>query len=275
MASVSNRPLPMKASLGIFLSAFLLILPPLFAAESFDHSMFDKFLKKYVNEKGEVDYAGVKKDPSLLNEYFKQLANVDGYAIKYWRREETLALWLNAYHASLIDTVAKAYPIKSLHDIPGLWESAHVKVGMYSYSLNAIQAGSLIETFRDEKIYAAIACGAKSCPKFPREAFTGDKVEGQIFMAVRKFVNDPEYNVIQPGERKIKISRLFKWYADDFQLDFGTTENKPGFSTRETAVLSFLAYYLEDVDKIKYLEDGRYKVKYLPFDWTLKEWHSA
>ncbi|HXV27862.1 MAG TPA: hypothetical protein VD913_02755, partial [bacterium] len=48
-------------------------------------------------------------------------------------------------------------------------------------------------------------------------------------------------------------------------------ENDLKRSPQQMAVLSFIAHYLEDAKKIEYLEEGRYKIKYLPFDWDLNE----
>ena len=107
-----------------------------------------------------------------------------------------------------------------------------------------------------------------------RDAFTGPKVEGQLFLLTRKFVNDPVYVDIQPGRKKIRISRIFKWYANDFKLDFGTPEPLGKFSTVETAVLSFLSYYLEDEDKGEYLQQANYKIEYPAFDWSLNDQNS-
>ena len=105
-----------------------------------------------------------------------------------------------------------------------------------------------------------------------REAFTGPKVEGQLFLLTRKFVNDPVFVDVTPGRKKIRISKIFKWYGKDFKLDFGTPEPRGKFSEDDNAVLSFLAYYLEDEAKGEYLQEAKYKIEYPAFDWTLNDW---
>lgn len=268
----------MKVRSLFFLSLLFFSLPiatpPLLALDKpFDHSSWDAFLKKFVNDEGEVDYAGIKKDPVLLNEYLAQIAAIDlGDFNDHWPREEKLALWLNAYHAGVISAIVQHYPVKSIQSIPGVWDAATVPVALKNHSLNDIREGGLLSVFRDEKIHTALACGAKGCPKLKSEAFTGQKVEGQLFLATKAFVNNPERNKIVPGEKKIILSRIFKWYAKDFQLDFGTVEKNDDMTSEEMAVLSFIAHYLEDSQKIEYLETGHYKIKYFPFDWSLNDW---
>ena len=104
-----------------------------------------------------------------------------------------------------------------------------------------------------------------------REAFTGPKVDGQLFLLARKFVNNPVFVDITPGRKKIRLSKIFKWYGKDFKLDFGTPEAFGKFSPTDTAVLSFLAYYLEDEAKGEYLQEANYKIEYPPFDWSLND----
>ncbi len=239
----------------------------------FDHSTWDQFLKQFVNEKGEVNYRAVHQDSKLLNEYFSQLEKIDGIDFENWPREEKLALWINAYNAGVIKAIAQAYPIKSIQQIPGIWDQQFIRVGLLSYSLNGIHHRQLIGVFHDEKIHAALACGGKSCPRLIGEAYTGPRVEGQLFVAVKRFISDPEFNKIKTGDSKVWLSKIFKWYGSDFKLDFGADENDRGITGEEYAVLSFFNHYLEDAEKIQYLQEARYKIKYLPFDWDLNDWH--
>ena len=139
------------------------------------------------------------------------------------------------------------------------------------YSLNDIRVNNLIGVYHDEKIHLALSMAAKGGPKLMPEAFTGPKVEGQLFLLTRRFVNNPAYVDITPGRKKIRISRIFKWYGKDFKLDFGTPEPFGKFSEADVSVLSFLAYYLEDEAKGEYLQQANYKIEYPAFDWSLND----
>lgn len=262
------------------------------AADVFDHSAWDAFLKKHVNEKGDVNYTSVVNDPKLLTEYWMQIARTNAGAIElYWPREEQLAFWLNAYHASLVKLVVEHYPVSSVQKIPSFWDvtvchlTSKMKDGtlgqrksdkkitkIIRFSLNGIRTQKLIGFFRDEKIHFALSMAARGGPKLMREAFTGPKVQGQLFLLTRQFVNDPSFVDIVPGRKYIRLSPLFQWHAKDFRLDFGTPEPLGKFSIKDTAVLSFLAYYLEDESKIDFLQEAKYKIQYPPMDWTLNDW---
>ena len=241
--------------------------------QPYDHSLWDSFLKKYVNEAGEMDYAAASKDPSLLNQYLELYSKMDVAKLNI-PREEALAFWLNLYHAALVKKVLEKYPIKSILDIPSVWDASAIHLGNEQLSLNQIRNEKLMGTFRDEKINVVLACTGRSCPGFKREAFTGPKVEGQLFLYAREFVNSSQNDIV-PGKKKIYLSRIFKWYAKDFSLDFGQLENDRGWSGEEFAVVSFVANYLDDAEKKDFLERGKYKVKYLPFSWALAEWKSS
>ena len=75
-------------------------------------------------------------------------------------------------------------------------------------------------------------------------------------------------------EKKVRLSRLLKWYGEDFRLDFGTFQNERRFTPIENAVLSFVAHYIAETDQLIYLEEKNYKIKNMTFDWSPSEWVS-
>lgn len=259
-------------SLLLLLNVLLLVPAEAAPNKPFDHSVWGQFLKQYVNEKGDVHYAAIQKAPALLEQYLKKLKRLKWMDLKEWPREELMALWINAYHAALIKNVLKYYPIKNVHEAPGFWEEDVVNVGKRLFGLNEIRTRFLLGAYRDAKMHTALSYAAKGGPKLSREAFTGPTVDGQLFQATRLFVNDPGKNKITPGEKNVHISKIFEWYPDDFILAFGAFENDRGISPQDYAILSFLAFYLEDEEKVRHLEEENCKVKYLPFDWTLNDW---
>jgi len=129
----------------------------------FDHSLFEQFLKKYVNTAGEVDFSAVKKAPLLLNQYLSKLKTAAAGKDpklwdmeKVWPREEQMAFWLNAYHAAVISEIIKKYPLRSINDIEGVWTGPAIEVGPLTFSLNTIRLERLLKVFHDEKINMAL-----------------------------------------------------------------------------------------------------------------------
>jgi hypothetical protein len=68
----------------------------------------------------------------------------------------------------------------------------------------------------------------------------------------------------------VSLSRLFKWYGADFVAKYSPKKGFEGHGDVERAVLNFISGYLVDADK-KFLEDGKYSIDYLPYDWSLNE----
>jgi len=266
---------------GIIVCCLGAAFTPGFAAEPhFDHSALDQLLKKHVNESGEVNYAAIKADPSLLNQYLESLnsAAVDAdmvhWPLKRWPREEQMAFWLNAYHAAVLLRVIQNYPVDSINDISGVWTVPTLKIGPRHFNLNDLRSKELINAFRDEKINLALACSARSCPPFPREAFTALRVEGQLFLMANQRVQDERFVRIDYKKKRVFLSRIFNWYGADFILDFGVESGEAiKFTPPDMAVLSFIRHYTQDVEKVEFLESLDFKIKYLPFDWTLAEWN--
>lgn len=245
----------------------------------FDHSEWDQFLKKFVNEKGEVNYRAALKERRLLRVYLKKLRSIPAEDFNRWPREERVAIFVNAFNAGVIQLILKHYPVQSFLDIPGAWDQPVVRIGTSkkwppskAYSLNQLQNGILRRQFRDEKIVFALSTGAKGSPRLRQEAYVGPRLEGQLYTATREFVNDETRNQIVPGNKKIVLSRLFKWYGNDFLLNWGNFPEEEKWDPQEMAVLSFFAHYLEDPKKVEFLKEGKYKVKYDVFDWRLNDW---
>ncbi len=241
----------------------------------FDHSEWDRFLRKYVNEKGEVDYTRARGDLVLLDTYFEKLRRIPHKEFKQWPREERLAVFINAYNAAVVRLVLRHYPVERVLNIPGFWDQGAVQIGdgaaSSTYNLNKILHEVLRGGFRDEKVLFALSSGAKGSPRLRPEAYVGRRLEGQLYGAVKDFVNDMTKNRIKPGEKKIVISRLFKWYSKDFLLNWGNFPEDIRWNPEEMAALSFLVHYLDDPAKVKYMKEAQYKVQYESFDWSLND----
>ena len=249
-----------------------LLLSTFLAVVSFDHSSWDQFLKKYVNDKGEIHYAAAQSDPSLLDTYLQKVKEIPFSEVKTWPREERIALWVNVFNAGVVHLILKHYPVKTAMRIPGFWEDRAIRIGSSNlFSLSQIENDILRQGFRDEKILFGLSKGAKDSPRLRPEAYTGAQVEGQLYLATREFVNDERRNRIDPLKKKVMLSRLFKWNSQDFLINWSDFPEPSGFDVAQMSVLSFFAYYLQDPKKIEFLKEGKYKVKYQDFDWDLND----
>lgn len=230
----------------------LLSIAVIAQSKSISHDLFDDLLNKYVNDLGNVDYLGFKKDSIKFNTYLDHLSK--NPPSSSWSKEEQIAYWINVYNAFTISLVAKHYPIKSIKDIrPGIsfinsvWDIKFIKIGRETYDLNNIEHSILRKKFDEPRIHFAINCASYSCPRLRNEAYVGSKLNTQLTEATQLFLSDKSKNEISPD--KIVISKIFDWFGSDFK--------------KQGSLIDFLNLY----SKVKI--NKKAKVSYLDYNWSL------
>jgi hypothetical protein len=194
---------------------------PLITPVAFDHSAFDKLLKKHVDGKGLVDYKGFKADQTAFNHYLNQLSKNPPAAS--WSKAEQMAYWINAYNAFTIRLILDHYPVQSIKDIGSKiqiplvttpWAAKFFSIGGEKMSLDNIEHGILRKKYDDPRIHFALVCASISCPRLRNEAYTPAKLESQLDDQGRDFLNNPAKNKI--GNGSAQLSKYFDWYKGDW-----------------------------------------------------------
>jgi len=212
-----------------------------------DHKAWDILLKKYVNDKGFVDYKGFKKDHDQLKSYLITLAKTAPSS--EWSIEALLAYYINLYNAATVDLILDNYPLKSIKDISRPWGKDFVNIGDKVVSLNTIEHG-ILRKMNEPRIHFAINCASISCPKLLRDAFTAEKIEEQLEKATDEFING---NQNELSENNPKLSKIFDFYTSDFKLN------------GKTDLIGFINQY----SRIKINPKAKYSFK--DYDWRLNE----
>jgi hypothetical protein len=216
-----------------------------------DHSIWDRYLGKYVSSSGTVDYKGMKLGMDTLDAYLIQLR--DNAPTSDWSKNEKMAYYINAYNAYTVKFVLSKYPVESVKDISfsgkDIWNFKMVVLGSTSYTLNHLE-NEILRKMGDARIHFAINCASYSCPKLLNKAYLPDKLNSQLTAATKGFINDTKHNVI--SEKKIQISELFSWYATDFE-------------TETTTLIDFLNQY----STVTINKDA--KIEYMPYNWSLND----
>jgi hypothetical protein len=224
----------------------------------FDHSKFDRILKTYVDTQGRVDYNGITGD-DIFHEYVVSLENADTDTLS---PDGRLAFWINAYNAITIDKVIKWKPKKSVREtlIPGVWTGTkfftsrqHTVAGQ-RVSQDDIEHEILRKRFRDPRIHFAIICASSGCPPLPQYAYTAENVQTKLEEETREYLNSERGLRIDYSENTIQLSKLFDWFAGDFESKSGSVTN-------------FIKPYLNE--KARAVIDRMPKISYLPYDWAL------
>ena len=178
-----------------------------------DHSKWDTLLKKHVGEDGLVNYNGFMNDKEELEIYLEHLAK--NPPDNSWKVQELLAYYINLYNAHTINLILENYPVKSIKDLNGPWTSSFVQVGDKKLSLGGIE-NSILRKMKEPRIHFAINCASYSCPDLLNEAFTASRIEEQLDQVTLSFINGTKNEL---SEKKIRISKIFKWYKKDFKVN--------------------------------------------------------
>jgi hypothetical protein len=256
------------------------------AAESekqrFDYSDFADALKINVDNAGMVNYRKLKAEPQKLQVFITQLRNLDRKDFDKWSDNEKIAFWLNAYNALTLKAIIDNYPIKSsffksriypknsIRQIAGVWDKIKFKVMGQNLTLGHIEHKILRVKFDEPGIHVAMVCAAMGCPSLRNEPYTGDKLQEQLDDQTRRFLANSAKFKIERANSRIYLSPIFKWFASDFIKKYGPKKSIGRHNKKESAVLKFIASYLDKAQK-EYVLAGKFKIKYLKYDWSLNE----
>ena len=238
---------------------------------TFDHTYGSYAVVLTNHVKGElVDYASLKADRASLDGFIKEVADLSLKEFDEMDDAEHLALWLNAYNAFTLRSIIDAYPVNSVQDIEGMFDSKRWTVAGKSLTLDGILHDVLRSKFDDPRIYLAINTGSKGSPALFAEPFTPDYLDEQLDSVASAFVNNVDRNTINPHNNTISTCEIFSIFGDDFIGPYSTDEH-PHLEPAEAAVLEFLFSYAdESIFEFVDLE-AEWSLEYRPFDWSLND----
>jgi len=228
---------------------------------SFDHShsAFTQVLKTRV-VKNLVDYPGLKRSPSRLEAYLSSLAAVTERDFKQWNQDQQIAYLVNLYNAQTLKLIIDNYPLASIKKIgwlPGAaWRKKFFPLFKENISLDHIEHEILRKKYNVPEIHFALVCAAKGCPPLLDQAYRADRLGKQLASQGKKFLANPTKNRIDVANRKVRLSPIFKWFAEDFEKKSGS-------------VIGFIQDYLPTAESKK-LSPG-FRIEYTEYDWSLND----
>ncbi len=219
------------------------------------HDEWHILLQKYVNDKGDINYLGFQTERAKLQTYLNKLSK-NPPNDKNWSRDEALTYWINAYNAFTVELILKYYPVKGIREIGGKlifinssWDIKFFKINGVPFDLNIIEHEIIRKEYNEPRIHFAIVCASISCPRLLNEAYTAEKLEEQLELQTRYFINNPIKNQITPSTAK--LSSILDWYKSDFP--------------KEQSMIEFINQYA--TTKI----EKNTTVSYLEYNWNLNE----
>ena len=228
-----------------------------------DHSAWDRFLERHVRIGGDginrVDYGAVRAgERKAIKAY---LAGLSGVPVGRYGRAEQFAFWVNLYNATTVDLILDSYPVASIRDIdnsPGLlakgpWGAPLAEVDGIVLSLDDIEHRILRPIWRDPRVHYAVSCASIGCPNLAPLAFTAENSDRLLSAGARAYVNHPRGARVEGG--KLVVSKLYRWYADDFGGKAGVIAHLKRYA--EPALAAAIG------DRKKYSARG--------YDWALND----
>jgi hypothetical protein len=250
--------------------------------KGFNYDGYAAVLKQYVDDTGMVNYKGLKTKPERLKAFLVGMGRLDRKSFEKWTEPQKIAFWLNAYNAFTLKAIVDNYPIKSsffrsrvwpknsIRQIPGVWNKLKFKVMGKDYTLEHIEHKILRKEFDEPRIHVAMVCAAMGCPPLRNEPYLGERLAEQLDDQSRRFLANPRQLKIDRDKNLLYLSQILDWFSADFVKKYAPKDKIGKHDKKASAVLSFVAAYRPDSDR-DYLLGGKFKIKYLKYDWSLNE----
>jgi hypothetical protein len=208
-------------------------------------------LERHVTAQHLVDYRAVRDHGrSALNRYTDQLAP-PWPALSPIARKAAL---INAYNALTIRWIVDNYPVESIWRTSKPFKEPRHSLDGKRVSLDDIET----ELRRmDPRIHGALVCAARSCPPLRREPYEANTVDRQLDDNMRQWLAMPDRNRFDTARGTASVSKIFDWYAKDF--------DPPG------GVRAILEKYAPPSAAPLFAPGTRLKLKFQTYRWGLND----
>ena len=223
------------------------------AEDIIDHAPFEEILEKYVDERGMVDYAGLRDSAEDLEKLHTYVRAIGAASVSGSERAAQKAFLINAYNALVIFDVLQRWPVENVLEEEGFFDGRRHRVGGVRMTLDRLEKRMLHARFGDGRTHFAVVCAARSCPRLQTTAFTAQNVEELLESIAGEYV--PRVTSLEDGGA-VKTSQLFEWYEDSFSAD-------------AQSVAAFLARYVDDEELRRALNKKGVEIRYSEYDWRI------
>jgi hypothetical protein len=226
-----------------------------------------------------VRYALLARRRAALKAYLDSISRVGADDFAHWPKPERMAFLINAYNALVVDKVLTRYPdIDSIRDFGRIFgnpfqDRFFVLLGKRA-SLDDIENQMLRKPgqYDDVRVHFALNCASIGCPMLRPEAYVGARLDSQLEDQVRRFLSDRSRNRFDARRDRLEVSKLFDWFARDWQRG---TRN---FDGRALPIRSRRAWLALHADALQLDAAARARVaareaglEFLDYDWSLND----
>jgi hypothetical protein len=218
-----------------------------------------------------VDYQALVDNRAVLDTFIYQLATLSTEEYERLDRYGKMALWINAYNGITLRSVVDAYPVETIKDINGVWDSNKWRVAGRMVTLDDIEHKILRPEFKDARVHVAVNCASKGCPPLHGYPIIGSQIDGTLDVLSRQFVNDPERTIIDVDNATILVTEIFSWFGDDLIPQYSSLEGHDHLSAKKRAVIGFVSAFANESTRRKLISVKKWQVEYIPYDWALND----
>jgi hypothetical protein len=233
-----------------------LVVPPAgpVPTSSAAQAAWARVLQRFVNARGEVDFAALAADRSDLDAYVRYVADTSMSSLP--DGPPRLAHMINAYNAlSMFNVIDSGIPAThaGLRKVE-FFVLRRLQVGGQAMSLRRFENDVIRPYARDRgdpRIHFALNCSALSCPVLPRVPFAAEVLDQQLERETRAFFARPQNFRVDDAARTVWLSELLDFYRDDF------------VPMSASSLLEYANRYAPRPAPLAYA------VRFTPYDWTV------
>ena len=213
-----------------------------------------RVLERFVDERGEVDFAALAKDRSDLDRYVRHVA--DQPIEQLPEGPPRLAHMINAYNAlSMFNVIESGIPATHAGTAKiSFFVLRKLRIGGRELSLYAFE-NDVIRPYararQDPRIHFALNCSALACPVLPRRPFTAAALDAELEREARAFFALPGNFRIDTAAQTLWLSEILNFYPEDF------------VPVPAPSLLAYANRYAPQA------APADFRVRFTPYDWTV------
>ncbi len=261
----------MKNRLSLFVGFLFLAAAGEVFAQGIDYSEYDRLTRKYVDNRGLVNYNGLKTEISALKSFIDRISQVSPHSHPQSFNDggEQLRYWMTAYNAWVLYIAASEYPNKgALWNFVGLFRNRSIKLGGKDSSLEELEHTIIRKGYKEPRIHFYINCAAFSCPALQKGVIPPGKTWDVLEQSAKRFVNDEKHVKYDAATKKLYLSKIFDWFSSDFLTYL---REKKGI--QQPHIAQYILLYLEGPshDALSKTPLNEISVRYFSYDKSLNE----
>jgi len=149
-----------------------------------------------------------------MSAFQSYLASVAGASLNGRSDADKLAFWINAYNAYVVKGVLDNWPLESVLNVEGFFDSVDYTVASRELTLNELENEQIRPVFNEPRIHFAVNCASIGCPPILGQPYLGSTLEAQLEAQTVAYIENT--TTVDQNLMRIGLSKIFEWFSGDF-----------------------------------------------------------